>query len=77
MLGLASTARLKEHKPSPEHVLLPVKGLENQGMEQDRTHHPWAAARTSRDISVLHKVCSRGQESHELMGKEGLRGKKE
>lgn len=77
VLGLALPARLKEHSPSPEHVLLPVEGLENQGTEQDGIHHPQTAARTSQDVPVPHKGCSRGQEFHELMEKEGLGGKKE
>ena len=75
MLGLASTARLKEHEPGPERVLHPVKGLGNQGTEQDRTHHPQTAAWKSRDTSAPHKGRSRGQESHELMGKEGFERK--
>lgn len=77
VLGPALTERLQEHSPSPERVLLPVEGLENQGLEQDRIHHPQTAARTSQDVPVLHKGRSRGQEFHELMEKESLRGKKE
>lgn len=77
LLGLAVSARLKEHNPSPERGLLPFEGLENQGTEQDRIHNPQTAARTSQDVPVPHKGLSKGQEFHELMEKEGLRGKKE
>lgn len=58
-------------------MLFPGKALENQDKEQDRTQHPQSASRRSQDISVPHKGHSRSQESPELMGKEGLRGKKE
>lgn len=71
VLGLAHPARLKEHSPSPEHGLFPEGGLTGW------IHHPQTAARTSQDVPVPHKGRSRGQEFHELMEKEGLRGKKE
>lgn len=77
VLGLALPARLKGHSPSPKRGLPPAEGLENQGTEQDRIHHPQTAARTSQDVPVPHKGRSGGQEFHELMEKEGSGGKKE